>query len=72
VRQEELHLIERYEGDGLVVAGSARRIVNALEIFESSLERFADSRSAAVIAFRRIKNFACARSILSRRGCWCT
>lgn len=33
--------------------------MNALEIFESSLERFADSRSAAAIAFRRIKSFAC-------------
>lgn len=44
---EEIHVIEGDSTKGFVVAGSARRVVNELEIFESSLERFGDSRSSA-------------------------
>lgn len=47
VQPDEVYVIEGDEGRGFVVAGSARRTVNDLELFESSLEQFADTRSAA-------------------------
>lgn len=43
----DVHIIEGEGSKGFVVAGSARRVVNELELFESGLERFADSRSSA-------------------------
>jgi hypothetical protein len=46
-RASEVHIIEGDDAKGFVVAESTRRVLNALDLFESSLERYADPRSAA-------------------------
>jgi len=47
VLPDELHIVEGLNGRGFVVASSARREANVLDLFETSLERWADTRASA-------------------------